>query len=564
MRPVVLQQRRLDGWAQEHWGIPGEVWMQGAGDRVGALIAQLCPKAQTFWVACGPGCNGGDGFVVARWLADWRPDATVVVLLAQPLETMMGETAVHATWLARRTHQLPHLSFMYWDACREALGAGTQASPDVVVEALFSLGLNRPLTEQYEELITWLNQVGSSANACRIAIDVPAGIQGDEAQVLGDTVFHATHTIAINSLAPCHVLPPTHCQMGTLWHLPLGIPVEDIPVEDIPALAEAPPAVGRVAWVPEPRDLQTRLAPPPPLTNKYRRGVVTVVGGCDAFPGAPRLAAAAAQRAGAGLVQCLTPGGGPLPESLVGADWHRLGAAPGSHWGPSHTQALVAGWQDGNARLPDVLLVGPGLGRHPETGEAFNTLLDAWQTLAADRPLVVDGDGLYWVAQRRQQQPDWSPEGDWCLTPHEGEAARLREAVGMPPALGEGPTLLQSVLALVSAYQATVVAKGPVVVTGTPQGECVINPTGTPWLAVAGTGDVLAGLVAALMLVHEDAAWMAAALHGATASWLAQQQHGLLAENLITALPHVLHRLAQPHPLPQDGHAFRRVSWPVE
>jgi len=351
MRPVVLQQRRLDGWAQEHWGIPGEVWMQGAGDRVGALIAQLCPQAQTFWVACGPGCNGGDGFVVARWLADWRPDVTVVVILAEPLDAMAGEAAVHAAWLARRAQQLSHLHCLPWDAVREGLAAGTLHQPEVIVEALFGLGLNRPLSGHYQALVAWLNQLGEISQACCVAVDVPAGIQGDHAQVLGDTTFHATHTIAINSLAPCHVLPPTHCLMGTLWQVPLGIPVEDIP-----ALAEAPPAVGRVAWVPEPRDLQARLAPPPPLTNKYRRGVVTVVGGCDAFSGAPRLAATAALRAGAGLVQCLTPGGGPLPESLVGADWHRLGAEPGPHWGPDHTRALAEGWRCGDVRLPDVLL----------------------------------------------------------------------------------------------------------------------------------------------------------------------------------------------------------------
>lgn len=396
-------------------------------------------------ILCGPGNNGGDGYVIARTLAA-RGMKVRVAALVEP--TSDAARNARASW----TGPVEDL-------------ADAKPAP-LLIDALFGTGLTRPLDR------ATAGQLGRLAAAAevRAAVDLPSGAATDDGAVLSP-VPDFDLTITFQTLKPSHLLQAAARHMGR-------IVVADIAIAADSRLHEIEAAASRV---------------PGPDDHKYTRGYVAVLAG--EMPGASALTAAAALRSGAGYVRLIGPLVGGIPHAVV--------------QGPGDAEALLA-----DARIGAAVL-GPGLGRTKESAR----LLDI--ALASGRPLVLDADALLLLDGRRT--------GNAILTPHAGEFAKLF------PALDTG-SKVERARAAAARSGAVVVFKGPDTVVAAPDGRAAIAPPAPAWLATAGTGDVLAGIVGARLAALGDpfaAACEAVWLHGRAAE---RAGPGLIADDLLEHL----------------------------
>ncbi|RAU21402.1 bifunctional ADP-dependent NAD(P)H-hydrate dehydratase/NAD(P)H-hydrate epimerase [Paramagnetospirillum kuznetsovii] len=457
-------------------GVPGERLMEAAGWAVAREVRRRFPKGRVA-ILCGPGNNGGDGFVAARLLErdGW---AVRLALLGRP-EALKGDAAVMAS---------------RWRGAVETLSPGCLDRCDVVVDALFGAGLARGLDGIAKAVI----EETLRRRLPVIAVDVPSGVHGDSGQVLG-LAPDCVATITFFRKKPGHCLVPGRAKCGEVVVADIGIPASVLD-EIQPSLAENGPGV----W---------RLPALAPDGHKYARGHVLVVGG-GAMTGAARLAARAARRIGAGLVTIAAPA-----EALV---TYRAGD-PG---------AIVIDAEPFDAVLADTrrnaVVIGPGGG--VGEGLADRTLA----ALAAGRACVVDADALTSFSE----DPDRlfkALSASCVLTPHDGEFTRLFGAAtgSRLERAQEGARRSGAVLLL----------KGPDTVVAHPDGRATITTDASPALATAGSGDVLAGLIAGLIaqgMPAYEAASAAAWLHGQAGAAVGP---GLISEDLSEALPRVLRRL---------------------
>jgi hydroxyethylthiazole kinase-like uncharacterized protein yjeF len=420
---------------------------QGAAEWVWRIAA-----GRAVTVLCGPGNNGGDGYVIARVLAERGLPVQVVAPL--PPATEAAQKA------CRRWGGMP---------VADATGA-------ILVDCLFGTGLTRALSPELAQVLQRL----AATHPFRIAIDLPSGIDSDTGEALGDDLPDCQLTVALGGWKRAHWLMPAGAMMGERRLVEIGI--------------DAVSGTGRLAGRP-------RLTAPAPYAHKYSRGLLAVVGG--AMPGAGLLAARAAMRGGAGYVRLLAAERpGDVPDDLVVL----TGQA---------ADALA------DKRIAAVL-AGPGLGRDEAAGERLRTVL------AAGHPLVLDADALHLLTPTALQ----GRGAPLLLTPHAGELAALCRAFNV--AVQDKVAQAQG---LAEATNAVVIAKGADTIIAGPSGELVFTPPASSWLSVAGTGDVLAGLVASRLAngstpvaAAEEAFW----LH-ATAARLAGP--ALLPDSLIAALP---------------------------
>lgn len=386
-------------------------------------------------VLCGPGNNGGDGYVIARLLRD----SGNVVAVTAPLDP-----ATEAAKEARRR----------WDG---PVGH-TGVDGDVFVDCLFGSGLARPLAAEHALLLRDL----AARHRYRIAVDVPSGIASDSGAVLNERLPDYDLTLALGAWKFAHWSLPGRAVMGQLRLVPIGIGA----VAGAAQLVERP-----------------KIASPAADSHKYLRGLLGIVAG--SMPGAALLAAAAAQRAGAGYVKLFAR----TPDSRTPADVV-TDIAP-----LSETLA--------DPRIAAVL-IGPGLGRD---GAAKAMLGEAMRGAPA---LVLDADALVLLAPNML-----SRDVPMLATPHDGELETLCRNFGV---IAEGRR--DRALALAKVTGMVVLAKGPDSVIAAPDGRCALAPAAPSWLSVAGTGDVLAGIAASRMATGADpfaAACDAVWLHGEVA-----------------------------------------------
>ncbi len=436
-------------------GVPVETLMAAAGRAVAQAVRARFRPVRTL-VLAGPGNNGGDGWVAARLLdrAGWP---VAVAPLAWPAP---GTAAAEAA--AR--FQGPVLPF----AAAEAARAG------LVIDAVFGAGLARSLSPEVAAVLAAAGQV--------VAVDVPSGLCGATGQALG-AVRAAALTVTFFRRKPGHLLLPGRAFCGEVLLADIGLP------------AAVLPAVGARLWRNTPA--LWRLPRPEAGSHKYSRGHVTILAGA-AMPGAARLAAAAARRAGAGLVAIEAPDA--TTATLL------RGAEPG---------VLVTDAASADPRHR-VWVVGPGLPPTPAT-------LARAVALAVRGCQVVGDAGLFGAAAG---QPA-ALAGLAVLTPHAGEFARV---FGDP-----GPDKVAAVRAAAAATGATVLLKGADTVIAAADGRAVINDNAPPSLATAGAGDVLAGLIAGLLaqgMPAFEAAAGAAWLHGAAAP----RGPGVIAEDVLAGI----------------------------
>nr|MBA3456329.1 NAD(P)H-hydrate dehydratase [Deltaproteobacteria bacterium] len=447
-------------------------------------------------VVCGPGNNGGDGFVVTRVLRDRGVDA--VAYLAAGREAIEGDALAHLEILERSGGVIRSIA-----APAELAEVGEALSSAVLaIDALFGLGPLRAIKGHLADVIAQIN-----AARWRLAVDLPSGLDADTGRVDG-AVVDAHRTASMGARKIALVSAPGFARCGEIEVVDIGIPPALIVTANVRAGLVEESDVAR--WLPKPG----------PMDHKGTRGHVLVIGGAPEMRGAGRLAAAAALRAGAGLVTLAGDGDVTAADSVMTR---------------SITDDLSAALEGKSA-----VVIGPGLG----TGEvAAQRVADV---LAAGAPAVLDADALNVLAS--DPAAIARATGPVVITPHPGEAGRL---LGITTAAVEADRL-SAARALALATRAVVVLKGArtIIVDGTIGDEhCSINPTGGPALATAGSGDVLAGVIAALLaqgVAAGDAARAGAYVHGRAGEALeAVHGRGAMSSDLAVAIAAAIRQLAR-------------------
>jgi ADP-dependent NAD(P)H-hydrate dehydratase / NAD(P)H-hydrate epimerase len=472
-------------------GTPGFALMLRAGQAVAEAAMDLAPQGPILVVA-GSGNNGGDGFVAGSELVARGRSVSIILLCER--DTLQGDAA-----LAARGWKGPVLP-----CTGAAIGA-----PALIIDALLGAGLNRPVKGDTHDIIDAIN----TSHAPVLSVDLPSGINGTTGAVMGVAV-RATETVTFFRRKPGHLLLPGRVHCGRVRLVDIGI--------DPGVLAEIRP----LTFENIPKFWRESFPVPRIDGHKYARGHAVVISGDHAATGAARLAARGALRAGAGLVTLASP---------------RDALAINS----SALTAVMIRAIETAAEFADLLadkrlnacVIGPGAG----VGGGTRDLVLA--ALAAKRASVLDADALTSFADTPDhlfEAIKTSGDSQVVLTPHEGEFPRLFSDMS-----NKHPhrSKLERVRAAAERSGAVVLLKGPDTVVAGPDGRAAIAANAPPWLATAGAGDVLAGMIAGL-LAQEVPAFQAACMgvwmHGEAGS---EAGPGLIAEDLPEVLPAVFRRL---------------------
>ena len=434
-------------------------------------------------VLAGSGDNGGDALYAGARLA--RRGAAVTAIIAAAKAHAGGTAALRAAGGRVTGDPGNHIE-----------------RADLIIDGLLGIGGRGGLREPFAGLAAAAEQTRQQHSATVVAADLPSGIDADTGAVDGPAV-RADVTVTFGAIKPGLLVDPGAGNAGTVELVDIGLG----------GRLSGEPAV----MAPQRDDIAALLPRPGSESDKYRRGVVGVLAGSDRFAGAAVLAAGGAVRGGAGMVRVVT---GTVPAAAVRQAWPEavLTVYPQDDpdWDLTGDVGRVQAW-----------VAGPGMGTDP----AATARLAA--VLATDLPALVDADGLTILSQHQDLLPRRAPT---LITPHAGELGRL---LGADPAAVEARRLEHARLAA-ERLGLTVLLKGSTTVIASPGEPTVLaNPTGTSWLATAGTGDVLSGLAGALLAQGLEPAWAAAAaayLHGLAAR-LAAAGAPIGAHDVVTALP---------------------------
>jgi hydroxyethylthiazole kinase-like uncharacterized protein yjeF len=507
------QMQALDRKTIEEVGIPGMVLMENAGRGAAEAFLRFFPDAhrKKIVIVCGKGNNGGDGFVVARYLRNWN-HSVKVLLLGHP-ETLQGDARTNFEIFSRMKGEIL--------LCpgREAFEKvqSTLEEADLLVDAIFGTGLHSEVSGFYRELIDHLNSLGKPI----LAIDIPSGLDANTGRPLG-TAVRASLTVTFGLPKVGHLIPPGSEYTGTLKVVDIGIPPFIVDQEAIST------------HLIEEREIREGLTlPRPPNSHKGDYGHVLVLAGSVGKTGAAAMACQAALRMGAGLV---TLG---IPESLNPIMEVKLTEVMTEPLPETSQKTLSLRALNPILRLCDkksAVIIGPGIGTAKETQSLVMKLL---RTL--DLPVILDADGLTALASHEGPFP--TPKQPMVLTPHPGEMARLcriSTAEVQSDRLGVARQYAQS-------KGVFLVLKGYRTLIATPTGEVFINPTGNPGMASGGTGDVLTGMIGGLMGQRFDilrSVLAAVFLHGLAGDRVVQEkgEKSLLAMDLVEKIPDVLLR----------------------
>lgn len=509
MLPVFTaeEMRRLDQRAIRVLGIPGATLMENAGRGAAERIAAELPalglgrRGARVVVVCGKGGNGGDGFVVARWLK--RAGHRVDVFLAARPDELHGDAALKHREMERRAIRTRVVDDA--GALRRALGEA-----DVVVDALLGTGARGAPAALTAGAIEQINASGRPV----VSLDVPSGLPADGEPPAGPVV-RARLTTTFAGVKLGLVSGPGLDVAGRVEVVDIGVPPAEVARDVRTYLLEA-------------ADVARHFPARPRAAHKGTYGHLLVVAGSTGKTGAAALAARAATRAGAGLVTVATPGSvQPVVASLLlEAMSVPLPETDAGSVGSKAREALLE-----LVQARDAVALGPGLGLHEDTQAMARALV-----FECDRPCVVDADALSALAghlERLRAAPSAR-----CLTPHPGEMARM---LGVSVADVQRDRIA-AVREVASTARVHVVLKGATSVIGVPDGTVMLNPTGNPGMASGGTGDVLTGVVGAFLargLAPADALASAVYLHGLAGDLAAarQGQESLIASDVVESLP---------------------------
>jgi len=477
---ITVEQMRAIDAASAAAGVSTRTLMEHAGRAVAeAIAARFSPRPTA--VLCGPGNNGGDGWVAARHLKAMGWPVWVETLA--PREHLRGDAADAAA---------------AWKGDVHAIGADAPMA-ELFVDALFGAGLSKPLEGEAARLATFSAHYPDLV----VAVDVPSGLVGDTGQPIGAACFQAALTVTFVRKKPAHVLMPGRAYCGDVVVADIGVPEEVLTAQGV-RLWENAPNLWALPW-------------PVEDAHKHERGHMIVASGGRAQTGAARLSARAALRAGAGLVTVLSPA------EAMAENAAQLTAIMLREAGDEAAYADAA-------RTAQALLIGPAFG----TSDAHYKNLLAAINVEPRCPLVLDADAITMLAPLTHG----FSERD-VMTPHVGEFRRA-----FPGIWSAADDRIDAACAAAAYARCVVLLKGPDTVIAAPDGRAIVNATGSPFLATAGSGDVLAGIIAGLIgqgMASFEAAAAAAWLHGKAGEALGP---GLIAEDLSEILPHILNGLA--------------------
>ena len=472
-------------------GTPGFALMMSAGQAVAEAAMNLAEEGPILVVA-GPGNNGGDGFVAAAELAARGREVSVILLCER--DSLQGDAA-----LAARGWKYPVLPFN-----PQAIGR-----PALIIDALFGAGLDRAVNGEPLEMIEAINANGAAV----LAVDLPSGINGTTAAVMGVAV-RATETVTFFRRKPAHLLLPGRVHCGRVRVADIGIDA-NVLAEIQPRTFENLPSFWRQSF------------PVPRIDgHKYDRGHAAVVSGGLAATGAARLSARGALRAGAGLVTLASP------RDALAVNASALTAVM-----VRAVDTVVEFAEMLEDRRFNACVIGPGAGVGARTRDLVLT------AVSAKRSLVLDADALTSFADTPDRLFDAVKDSrgpQVVLTPHEGEFSRLFSDISNKHTLR---SKLGRVRAAAERSGAVVLVKGPDTVVASPDGRATIAANAPPWLATAGAGDVLSGMISGLLaqgVPAFEAASIGVWMHGEAGR---EAGPGLIAEDLPEVLPAVIRHL---------------------
>ena len=504
MRRVLTAERMraADKAAGAHFGMPAAVLMENAGRCLADAARELGHPGARHVVVCGTGNNGGDGLVAARFLHAWGLRVTLV---------LVGDRARLSSESRRNLHALPSR------VQPEPPGPVEVRAGDVVVDALFGTGLSRAPSGEFAAAIEHMRR-WRAAGARVVAADIPSGLHTDTG-VPFEPCVEADVTVTFGFLKRGQVLEPGATLCGDTRCVDIGIPPEAIEAD--------PDSEGELLLLEE-ADARGALAPRRSDTHKGTYGHVLVVAGSHGKSGAAALSALSALRSGAGLVTVATRS--PVVESVLGhapevMGWPLEARGP---LGLADLDSLRAA-----ARDKSVLVVGPGIPRGEETVKLLGELLSSVEV-----PVVLDADALNAIATDLGVLR--KAKGPLVLTPHPGEMSRLASV----PTKELQKSRVEVARSFARKQGVTLVLKGARTLIAHSDGTVYVNPTGNPGMATGGMGDVLSGIMGALLgqgLKPPEAAWTAVYAHGLAADLRVAEtgRLGLIATDVIQGLGRV-------------------------
>ena len=489
------QMRNIDRRTTERFGIPSIVLMENAAIAVVDAIHEHYPNADRVAIFCGTGANGGDGFAVARHLEN-RGVVPVIVLVGDRAK-LAGDARTNFDICSLLG--LPIYDVKDETHVDEAIAHASDA--DVVVDAIFGTGLNRAPGGVHAEVIRAIAELRIPV----IAIDLPSGANASSSEPF-DPCVRAEVTVTFAAPKVCHVFDPAATACGEIIVADISIPEIAIDEENVTLALTTP------------RDVAPLFAPRLAATHKGTYGHVGIVAGSFDRSGAAVLAARGAIRTGAGLVTVITDDE----------------TAPQIH---AHSIESMTTDDVDALTTKDAVLAGPGLADNEESYAGIRSLI-----ASIKQPLVIDASGLNAFAGHVAELNPWGAVR--VITPHPGELARL---IGSD-AKSINANRLESAREAARRTKCIVVLKGHQTLIADPDGHVNVNPTGNPGMATGGMGDVLGGIIAALLARGVDAFDAACAgvyLHGFAADLLRDEMGdtGLAANDLAEKLPFAIQRL---------------------
>ncbi|MFL5353731.1 NAD(P)H-hydrate dehydratase [Archangium sp.] len=504
MRRVLTaaRMRAADQAAESRFGMPSPLLMENAGRWLADAARELGTPGSRYVVVCGPGNNGGDGLVVARFLHAHALRVTLV---------LVGDRAKLTPESQRNLHALGPYGI-------EPQALGTVVEPragDVVVDALFGTGLTRAPAGEFAEAIQAMLR-WRAAGAKVVAADIPSGLHTDTGEPFTPCV-EADVTVTFGFVKQGQVLEPGATLCGELRCVDIGIPPEAVEARE-----------GAELFLVEESDARGAIAPRRSDTHKGTYGHVLVVAGSHGKSGAAAMSALGALRGGAGLVTVATRS--EVVESVLGHTPEVMGW-PLENRGPLGMADLEPLLEAADKK--DVLVIGPGIPRGEETVKLLGELLSR-----VDVPAVLDADALNAAATDLDILK--RAKGPLVLTPHPGEMSRLS---GVPTQELQ-KARVEVAREFARTHGVTLVLKGARTLIAHHDGSVYLNPTGNPGMATGGMGDVLSGLVGALLgqgLKLPEAAWTAVYAHGLSADLMVARRGriGLIATDVAKGLCNV-------------------------
>ncbi len=501
---------RVDGETIKTLGIPGIVLMENAARSVCKAIYNEM-KGNSVVVICGTGNNGGDGLATARNL--YNMGYNVEVVLARDIKSLKGNARINAEALSR----LPVAIHVVTETERLVEVYSLLKDADFIVDALFGTGLNKPIKGFYRELVELVNK----ANRPIVSVDIPSGIFSDTGELSGS---HITANVTVTFGYPkiAHVMAPACYHMGKVYVADICIP-EDIPF-----------SLGLSRYILTLDDVAFTYPIRETMSHKYTYGYLCTIGGSTGKTGAPSMTAMAALRAGVGLSTVVVPKAlnDIMEIKLTEVMSIPVGSSNRGYFDTTVSKDVIDTIENGKF---SAVALGPGLGTNEETVKFVRDVVSK-----TTKPLILDADGINAIAG----DPKLLKGRKAIITPHIGEFSRL---TGLKSAeILKEPFKIAGNFAV--DYDTVVVLKSGRTIVAMPDGKVYVNVIGNPGMATAGTGDVLTGIIGALLAMgidRENAAKFGVFLHSLSGDIAAEKfsQEGMKAWDLIDLLPEAIKKI---------------------